>query len=321
VEAGNKPSYEKYRVQKKNITYLKNFNGYVESDQSIEISSPVTGRLKVVNFHKNDHIEKGEVIFEIDDSQEKNSLSELQLNEKKTLNLIEKLRTEHSNALDLLAMGGISEIDTREILFNLEQAQLDVEILRGQIERAETNIEKYKITSAFSGVVASIDANESEFIKFGQVLASITDISRKKIKTHIDEFDGASIREGLRVRIIPMENGERQYAGVVSSIATFFESSKGLKKLEVTILPVDVDGLDNLKIGQNLRLEVLLAQANDVPVIEKKYLVSKSQKFYVKKLVDNEVLTIPIQVGIQNAHEVEIIQGLEVGDTVVLGPG
>jgi hypothetical protein len=116
-----------------------------------------------------------------------------------------------------------------------------------------------------------------------------------------------------------MENSEREYAGVVSSIATFFESSKGLKKLEVTILPVD--GLDNLKIGQNLRLEVLLAQASDVPVIEKKYLVSKSQKFYVKKLVDNDVLTIPIQVGIQNAYEVEILQGLEVGDTVVLGPG
>jgi len=113
-----------------------------------------------------------------------------------------------------------------------------------------------------------------------------------------------------------MKNNQLEYRGKVSSIATFFESSQGLKKLEVTIVPID--SLDNLKIGQNVRLEVLIAQADNVPVIERKYLFSKEQKHYVKKLLDGEVLTIPVQIGIQNALEVEIIHGLKVADTVVV---
>jgi len=182
VDVGNKPSYEKYIVQRKNIAYLKNFNGYIESDRNIEISSPVAGVLQVVNYQKNDNVGKGEVLFEIDDSQEKNLLSELRLNEKKTVDLIRKLREEHADALELLAIGGISEIDVREILFSLEQAQLDLQILHSQIERTEANIEKYKITSAFSGVMATVNVSQSELVRSGQVLGSMADTSRKKSK-------------------------------------------------------------------------------------------------------------------------------------------
>ena len=315
-DTDDKSSYEKYIVQRKNITYLKNLNGYIESDRNIEISSSVTGFLQVVHYQKNDNVEKGDVLFEVDDSKEHKLLSELRLNEKKTVDLIHKLDKEYADAIELLGIGGTSAIETKEILFRLQQAQLDLQILHSQIERAEINIEKYKITSPFSGIVATINISQSELVKSGQVLSTMADTSRKKIKTYIDEFDGGSIQEGLKVRIIPMKDDQVIYRGKVSSIATFFESSQGLKKLEATIVPID--SLDNLKIGQNVRLEVLIAQADNVPVIDRKYLFSKEQNHYVKKLIDGEVSKVPVQVGIKNAHEVEIIGGLQVGDTLVL---
>lgn len=309
-------NFQIFIVEKKDIAQLKNFNGNIQSDFNIQISSSVNGRLKAAFYRKSDQVMQGDILFDIDSSEQTNLLSELFLNEEKAKRLISRLQTEYIDAREMLAVGGIAEASIEEVSFKLKQARSDLGIIHKQIERAEVTIENYSIVAPFSGVIASIDVNESEFVRSGQVLGSITDISKKKIKTYIDEFDGDFIKQGQRVRILSMEKNERTYLGRVSSVSSIFESAEGLKKLEVIIMPED--GLDDLKIGQNVRLEVLVAEATDVPVIERTLLFSQSGEFYVKKLVDSQIVEVPVKLGVQNAYEVEITQGLKVGDRVIL---
>ncbi len=311
-----KSNFQIFIVERKNIAQLKNFNGNIQSDFNVQISSSVNGRLKTAFYRKSDQVVQGDILFDIDSSEQTNLLSELLLNEEKAERLINRLHTEYLNAREMLAVGGISEVSMEDISFELKQAKSDLGIIHKQIERAEVTIEKYSIVAPFSGVIASIDVNESEFVRSGQVLGSITDTSRKKVRTYIDEFDGDFIKEGQKVRILSMEKNERIYIGQVSSVASIFESAQGLKKLEVTIMPED--DLKDLKIGQNVRLEVLVAEAADVPVIDRTLLFSELGEFYVKKLVDSQIVKVPVKLGVQNAYEVEITQGLKVGDRVIL---
>ena len=309
-------NFQIFIVERKDIAQLKNFNGNIHSDKHVQISSSVNGRLITAFYRKSDQVEQGDILFEVDSREQINSLSELLLKEEKAKRLINRLQDEYVNAKEMLIVGGIAEATTEEILFKLEQAKSDLGIIHEQIDRTESLIENYNIVAPFSGVIASVDVSESEFVRSGQVLGSITDTSRKKVKTYIDEFDGDFIKHGQKVRILSMEKNERTYLGRVSSVANFFESTEGLKKLEVTIMPEN--SLDDLKIGQNVRLEVLVAEANNVPVIERTLLLSQSDKFYVNKLIDNQLVKVPVQLGVQNAYEVEITQGLNIGDKVVL---
>src|SRR5699024_1104349 len=117
-----------------------------------------------------------------------------------------------------------------------------------------------------------------------------------RIKT--EEFSGEIIRTPEDVPREWMEKNPDKYKGTII--------------IQVKDLPEDY------KIGEMVGVEITLAQKEKAIVIPRNALRKKDDRYFVQTLEDQAKREVDVEIGIMTSTEVEIIEGLEVGDNIIL---
>jgi RND family efflux transporter MFP subunit len=201
----------------------------------------------------------------------------------------------------------LEEVRNRQAL--LAQRRSELQLARQQFTDAV-------LRAPFAGAVRERQASLGQYLDAGQPLFTLVRMHPLRLRVAVPERDAAGIRVGQEVRVA-VEGDPNVYAGRVARASPAIEETSRTLMVEAEVPnPAGV-----LRPGSFARAEIVTSA--DLPVvfvpdsaivqfagIEKVFLVNEG------RAVEQRVRT-----GRRHGRQVEIIQGINAGDTVVVEPG
>ncbi len=139
------------QVVKKQITEWDEFTGRIEAKETVEIRPRVGGYLKQVHFAEGKLVEKGQLLFSIDDREYRAALDSAQANLLRARARAERADTELSRSNKLLVAKAVSAEEVAARKSEVLQALADVRGAEAAVTQARLNLEFTRITSPISG--------------------------------------------------------------------------------------------------------------------------------------------------------------------------
>lgn len=290
------------------------------------------------NEYKADFTEKyGNDVKDLDDVAEK--LQSLAANVDKTKLALAKaelalstgsISADQSSAL---AKNGASTAKTTLELAEL-QLQQAVDAAQEKYDRLAAEIEDLKesialdglVLSPCTGMVASVNVeagdsfdvtyNEDLGMLMEQTLCTLTDISSVYVPITISEEDILNVSIGQEAKVTMKAFEGRDFEAEVDAI-TVESSRSGAATVSYTV-NVRFKGENTQLMYEGMSADVTLVQraALDVLYVNVAAVTNTNGVATVQKMVNGEPVTVEVKTGFSDGRYVEIIEGLQEGDTV-----
>lgn len=199
------------------------------------------------------------------------------------------------------------------------------------LENQYENLDDYTITSPIKGTIVDKNYNAGETTEANQVLCTIYDLSYLTMTLSVDELDIASIEVGQSVSIVADAVEDTTYTGTVTKVSVAGTSSGSATTYPVTIR---IDETDGLLPGMSVDATIELASAEDVLAIPSAALnrgdtvlvtadsPSAANGTLVESTTEDgeDYYSVEVTTGVSGDDYIEIVSGLQEGDTVVYIP-
>ena len=346
--------YKKDEVSPKKLFVSIEASGLIEAISSVEIKSKASGEILFLGAEVGDFIEKGSMLSQIDQRTPKNILDQSKSDLTASNVRLENAEAQFIRGKQLHDKGSISDKDFEDIQEGFAQAKSTLVRTQVTYENAKIALDDTIVRSPVSGTVISrpvevgqVISSPTQAVGGGTVLMTMADLSKVRVRALVDEIDVGKVSIGQKVSIKVAAYRDKEFFGTVSKI-----EPKARVEQNVTTFPVliDIDNKDNLLLlGMNtdvvidvLNKEVALSTPSmslrtrkdiysaasiiNIPTENiDKFLVDKVSgenfnKFIVIKDSLNGPLLTWVEIGVSDLANVEILDGLNQGDTIYIMP-
>jgi membrane fusion protein (multidrug efflux system) len=285
-------------AQKQNIASTIQAIGNVMADEEVELHAETQGKITQIYFTEGSTIAKGKQLIKIDDGS-------LQAQLKKAL-ITKKLKeqTENRNK-QLLEKGGISEEIYEISLTDLNATKADIDLLKDQIKHTE-------ITAPFNGKIGLKYVSVGSFVNTTTKIASIQKIDKVKIEFSIPERYVSQINNGTVVNFL-VDGIQNSFEAVIYAIEPKVDAVN--RNVLIRAVCNNTDG--TLLPGMFAKVNVSLSNKTGVFLIPTQSIIPilKGQKVFLVK--GDSVVEQKVEVSGRNDVNVEVVNGLKTGDSVV----
>ncbi len=304
--------------------------GVLHAVAEAEIAPEISGKILEVRVQEGDTVRRGDTLVVVDPSEYRARVLELEARVLADQARLRKLRREWERARALLhdSLVAPAEVEDRESEVRALEAQIQAQ--RYALEEARARLAKAVIRAPFDGVVLRVyrEAGEqavaSSMAAREQVLMVLADLRGFYAEVWVDETEIPWIRPGMEAEVRVGAFPDRVFRGKVARIAgipeDFLEGGGGE---EGTLFPVRIrleDRVEGLLPGMNLRARIVVQRREGVLRIPRAAIGKREGRPYVWRLRGGRVEWVTVRTGMRAEFSVEILDGLEAGDTVVVGP-
>lgn len=347
----NNPEYRFATVTKGDIVRLVNATGTLEAVTTVQVGSQVSGTIAALYADFNDRVQKGQLLAQLDTSFLAAQVAEAKANLSKAEATLNETKRALARAETLYTAKLISSAEYDKALANYETAVASVEAAKAAVTRAKTNLAYAKITSPISGTVISRN------VDIGQTVAAslnaptlfviAQDLSKMRLLAAVDEADIGQIEVGNPVSFTVDAFPERVFKGEVEQIRLAPVTVQNVVTYTVVI------GVDNssgkLMPGMTATVTIETARVNDVLKTSSAAIRFRPPEEDAKKVTSGRRVIDPakqalipvgerklkanvylinskkqpekreIEIGLITSSELEIKNGLSLGDSVIVG--
>ena len=346
--------YKKDEVSPKKLFVSIEASGLIEAISSVEIKSKASGEILFLGAEVGDFIEKGSMLSQIDQRTPKNILDQSKSDLTASNVRLENAEAQFIRGKQLHDKGSISDKDFEDIQEGFAQAKSTLVRTQVTYENAKIALDDTIVRSPVSGTVISrpvevgqVISSPTQAVGGGTVLMTMADLSKVRVRALVDEIDVGKVSIGQKVSIKVAAYRDKEFFGTVSKI-----EPKARVEQNVTTFPVliDIDNKENLLLlGMNtdvvidvLNKEVALSTPSmslrtrkdiysaasiiNIPTgnidkfLEDKVSGENFNKFIVIKDSLNGPLLTWVEIGVSDLANVEILDGLNQGDTIYIMP-
>jgi RND family efflux transporter MFP subunit len=227
----------------------------------------------------------------------------------------------------------VSEKGSRD---NLQIAELQMENARFDMQESEKHIKNARVINPIDGVVL-LPAPEGQnnkpkeiqrgsLVTADKVLFRIANMEGFTIKAKVDEIDILKLKVGQKAIITGDAFPEFSLEGILDRISSQAEEEnmdENASNFPVTIAmsKFTAKQKSRLRLGMSTNIEVVLQENKKALVIPLAAVAMENGKAWVSKLdkKSGEPKKVPVKTGATTIDEVEILEGLAVGDKLVSG--
>ncbi|MDD4588746.1 MAG: efflux RND transporter periplasmic adaptor subunit, partial [Heliobacteriaceae bacterium] len=216
----------------------------------------------------------------------------------------------------------LAEVETGQAKLDLAVKEAQVELKRLQWATAQNDLADAVIRAPIDGTVLTIDADLGDMLATGTQVMTIGPTDRLSVKAEVSEADVPLLKPGLTAEVTGASLGERKLIGKVSLISPVAQT-KEKETSEKTTIPVMVavenpDGL--ARSGANVRVSFRVAELTGVLTLPHEAIREAREGREALVVRDGVVQVCSIKTGLSNDMSMEIKEGLQPGDQVILNP-
>jgi multidrug resistance efflux pump len=197
-------------------------------------------------------------------------------------------------------------------------AQDKVRELTKQVQFLEKELQTESVTALRSGLLYSLEVKPGAYVTKGQLLAQINPPGKVMLRAYVDEPDLGRINKGQTVSIEWDGLPNKKWNGVVEKPA---EQVVSLNNRTVGYVICSIEGEPTELIPNlNVKVGITTARKTEALVVPRSAVFSPNGKPSVLLAGGKLPQLKQVVLGLVSAEEIEILQGINAGDSVVINP-
>jgi len=205
---------------------------------------------------------------------------------------------------------------SRQATLDVERGSLDVNRVQAELRLAEDRYRSARVTAPVSGTLYSLPVRDGQFVKVGDLLAEVADLTRVRVRAFVDEPELGQLAEGQDVAITWDAQPGRTWSGKTENIPKAVVS-RGTRSVGEVLCSVENAKLELLP-NTNVNVRIAVREAASALVVPRGAVRSEGSQRVVFVLEGSAVRRREIRVGIASATKYEILGGLKEGERVAL---
>lgn len=287
-----------YIVKASSVSESIHVTGALLSNKEVEIKNEIAGRLVKIYFDEGSSVNQGELLAKIFDEDLQAQLNKLQVE-------LQLAKTKERRSADLLKIQGISQQEYDEAINTLQGIEADIAFIKVQISKTE-------IRAPFSGIVGLEMINEGSILPLNTKIVSIQDINPVKLEFSVPEKYKSLLRLNQTVRF-SLSSLTKSYEAKIYAMEPKIDPLT--HSVLIRALCPNPEGI--LTPGAFANVEVPLAAIDSALMIPSQAIIPelKGYKLFVQN--QGKAQSRKVEIGIRNDSTVQIISGLNDGDTIL----
>ncbi|KIO43966.1 MULTISPECIES: efflux RND transporter periplasmic adaptor subunit [Sanguibacteroides] len=274
-------------------------NGTLLPNEEVELVSETAGKVDKIYFNDGDHVKKGKLLLKVDDSDLKAQLERAEFEKKLLEDKLERQRI-------LLKRESVSYESFQQMETEYNMLLADIELLKVKIARTE-------IRAPFDGKMGFRYVSEGSYVQPSTRVSSLVDNSVLKIEFSIPEkyinvpLIGKKIKfrtEGIEKDIIAEIYAVDPQADIQTHMIT---------------LRARYRNTANLVAGMFVKGELMTESNRTFMMIPSEAVVPEMNGKRLWVVKEGKALSVPVETESRDSRYVEVISGIQPGDTVLTG--
>jgi membrane fusion protein (multidrug efflux system) len=272
--------------------------GNINANESVEIHPEVSGRVVSLNLNEGKIVQKGELLAKLFDGDLVAQLKKLEVQ----LKLAETTEERQSR---LLKIQGISQQDYDISLLQVNNLKADIGIIK-------TSIAKTEIRAPFNGKLGLKNISVGAYVSSQTVIATINQTDKLNVDFSIPEKYIGLLKNG-QVVSFKFEGSKKECtAKVFATESNITENSRSLTvRATVTNKPKE------LMPGSFATVKVAFDADPNTILIPNQAILPQARGKKVVVIKNGEATFLDVTTGNRDADNIQIIEGISLGDTVV----
>ena len=280
------------------LTSVVEVNGTIIPSESTELRPEVSGRLTYLNVPEGKTVTQGAVLARINSAD-----LEAQMQRTK-VQLDNAVRTEE-RFKKLLDVNGINQSD-------YDAALNTVNTLKADLAYTQTLIDKTVLRAPFTGTIGLRQISPGSYVTPTSIIATIQQLGKKKIDFTLPEEYSELVRIGSTVKV--RVDGRDSVLSRATVIALEPQANRLTRSLVVRAL------MDDSRANPGAFAKVIIGNGNNKKaiMIPTNAIIPDDRNNQVILVKNGKAAFVNVQTGVRSSNNVEITQGLNVGDSVVV---
>jgi membrane fusion protein (multidrug efflux system) len=275
--------------------------GQIEPLQSIQLRPEVDGRLVDILVREGAEVEKGTPLFKVDDGELKAQVARAQADR----DLAEQALTRTKQLLDQKAAAP-ADVERAEAQMRSTQAGLDLLQLR---------LDRTLVRAPFAGVVGQRLASLGDYVNNSTRLITLQTVNPQRASFQVPERYADKLREGQKVLFRVAALAGRDFIGTVD----FVDPVVQLPGRTILVKALAPNPRRELQAGMFIEARLETAVRPSATVIPEEAVSPSQGANYVWVVRDGKAERRVVVLGVRSPGSVEVRQGIEPGDQVVVG--
>jgi len=280
--------------------------GSLRSNQGVVLRPEVGGRVSQVLFKDGQRVKKGQLLVQFDDQlpaaqvmQAKAELSIAQAN--------------HTRNQELVSQNFISKR-------SLDESEAALQVAQAKLALAQATLQRLKIVAPFDGVAGLRQINVGDYLKDGADMVNVEDIDAVLLDFRLAERFQTKVKPGQKAQVTFDALPGRKFTALIQAIDPLIDANGR---------SVGIRGcIDNrqmqLRPGMFARVNAVFGERAEALVVPEEAIVPQGGRANVVRIVPgankDELISerVTVKIGLRQPGKVEILEGLALGDTVVV---
>jgi HlyD family secretion protein len=331
-----------HRIERGEIIAEVMGTGTLEARVKVTVSPKISGRIEEILVDQGDHVSEGDVLVRLDDDElaqqveiaqatldaSRAAVERLRTDRERAVAVATKARREHTRIEQLIAQNVISESELDEAVESLAiavagMARAEAAIVEGgkeviasekTLDYQRARLADTEITAPFDGLIVRRQRDPGDVVVTGSPILSLVSLEQLWISAWIDETEMARIEVGQTARVVFRSESERSFPGEVARLGkeTDRETREFIVDVQILELPT------NWAVGQRAEVYIETARKNKVTLLPATYVRWQENAPGVFVNLGNHAVWRSVKLGLRSPEMVEVVDGLQPGDTVVI---
>lgn len=275
--------------------------GSLAANEMVEIKSEVDGTVEEINFNEGERVEKGQLLFRLDESKFAASVAEAEASFKVA-------QTDFERSRELVKEKLIAPQEFDQIAAQFQVAQATLELRRRLLKDA-------RIHAPFAGIMGARQVSPGQVIARNTTLSWLVDLERVKAEFNVPERFLSQVRVGQIIELMVAAYPGQKFPGEVY----FISPNVDLSFRTVLVKAYVKNSERKLRSGMFANLDLTLKVRDQAVLVPESAITISSDKASLYTVVDGDTAQLkPVGTGIRLGGKVEITTGLQGGEWVVV---
>jgi membrane fusion protein (multidrug efflux system) len=274
--------------------------GSLRSDEGVQISSELTGRIAEITFKEGEEVKAGDVLVKLDDA-----LAKAEVATAKAQLDLAQANFERAQSLSRSGSGTERAFD---------EATSALATARATLQLAETRLAKLSITAPFDGRVGLRDLSIGAYATPGAPIVNLEKIDQLKVDFRLPETVLTEVSVGQDVEVTVDALRGRTFTGQVYAIDPHVDVNGRSLRIRARLANPEMV----LRPGLFARVIIKGLEERQVVRVPESAVVPSGNDKLVFSIIGGKAKENKVTVGRRRAGEVEIMTGIEEGTQVVI---
>lgn len=272
--------------------------GILLPDEDVDLTFETAGKITHIYFKEGSYVQKGTLLAKVNDAPLQAELKKLEAQMPLAEDRLFRQQT-------LLEKDAISQETYQSIATQLETLKADIELVKARIQQTE-------LKAPFSGMIGLRQVSEGAFASTSLVITTLTKISPLKIQFSLTQNFLNTVKPGTEISFTVENDLETHHATVYA-----VESRLDVQTLNLFARALFANSEGKIKPGQSAAVRVNLDQQNNAVVIPSISSIKEMGRDIVYLYRNGKAQEVEVVTGMRTSQSVEIISGLNMGDTLL----